>query len=99
MVRIRIIFLACAAYAQEFEAAEVHVHKLERPPSVAVLPGGQITLRGIPMNALIQFAYKEVYLDEYIKGGPARLGTDLFDVVAKGPAGVFPLRFSTWWPR
>jgi uncharacterized protein (TIGR03435 family) len=88
MMRILIILLACAAYGQEFEVAEVQVNKLGQPPSVAVLPGGQITLRGIPMNALIQFAYKEVYLDDYIKGGPAWLGTDRFDVVAKGPAGA-----------
>lgn len=40
------------------------------------------------MKELIQIAYKEVYSAEYIKGGPAWLGDDRFDVVAKAPAGT-----------
>lgn len=64
------------------------MNKLGQQPSLVFLSSGQVTLRGVPMNLLIQLACKEVYPAEYIKGGPAWLGSDYFDVVAKAPAGT-----------
>ena len=47
---------------------------------------GQVKLRNATMRQLITQAYKEVFRDEYLTGGPNWLDSDHFDLIAKAPA-------------
>jgi uncharacterized protein (TIGR03435 family) len=83
------LLLAGAAFAQtrpQFEVAEVRVNKSgERGDSKGLLPSGQIALRNVPLQDLVQFAYD--VRDGYLVGAPGWMASDRFDIVAKAPAG------------
>lgn len=48
-------------------------------------PSGLVTLRNVTMRQLINFAYREIVTDEYLKGGPNWLDSERFDLIAKAP--------------
>jgi len=93
----RVLFIACfavvccyaAALAQEsFEVATVKLHSSDdtRPGGVALLPGGRLEIRGLPLRALIYMAYSSqtIVAPAQVVGGPAWLDSDTFDITAKG---------------
>lgn len=78
---------AIALHAQSaiFEVASVK--RSTAPPLAARMdasPSGLVTVVGIPLRELIRFAYSAVD----VIGGPAWIGSDRFDIVARAPAGV-----------
>ena len=66
----------------EFEVAEVKANHSGLPGiQGGILPGGQISVRNIPMKELIMQAYKA----GDVAGGPNWLDSERFDIVAKAP--------------
>ena len=80
-----LIFVCCAAFSQspaapEFEVAEVRANNSgQLGIQGAFLPGGQLSLRNMPMKELIVQAYKA----GDVTGGPNWIESDRFDIVAK----------------
>jgi uncharacterized protein (TIGR03435 family) len=89
IVNAGIVFLICcgvlaqdSAPVPEFEVASVKLNKSgSGESSDAVLPGGQMAGRNIPMMTLLTFAYD--VRENYIVGGPSWIHSDRFDVIAK----------------
>jgi uncharacterized protein (TIGR03435 family) len=80
--------MPCAGFGQsvsprpEFEVADVKVNNSGQPGvQGGFLPGGQISVRNIPMRELIVQAYKA----GGVAGGPNWLDAERFDIVAKAP--------------
>jgi uncharacterized protein (TIGR03435 family) len=66
----------------EFEVADVKANHSGLPGiQGGILPGGQISVRNIPMKDLIMQAYKA----GDVAGGPNWLDSERFDIVAKAP--------------
>jgi uncharacterized protein (TIGR03435 family) len=83
-----IVFLPCAGFTQtasplpEFEVADVRVNNSgQMAVQGGILPGGQVSVRNIPMRELIVQAYKA----GDVEGGPNWLNSERFDIVAKAP--------------
>lgn len=82
------VLVSCAGFGQpappapQFEVAEVKANHSGLPGiQGGILPGGQISVRNIPMKDLITQAYKAAE----VVGGPAWLDSERFDIVAKAP--------------
>jgi uncharacterized protein (TIGR03435 family) len=82
------IVMSCAGFGQqasaptEFEAAEVRVNNsVQQPVQINFLPGGQLSMRNMPMKELVVQAYKV----GDVTGGPSWLDSDRFDILAKAP--------------
>lgn len=85
------LFVTAITFAQapQFELADVHVSKTARGFAQnfgGVLRAGKYVNRDATMLNLITAAYG--VSEDTIAGGPGWLGSDLFDVVAKVPAGT-----------
>jgi uncharacterized protein (TIGR03435 family) len=69
---------------QSFEVADVKVNRSgDARMAIDIQPGGRVTVRNVPMKILIVFAYH--LRPEGLAGGPAWLGSERFDIVAKAP--------------
>ena len=82
------VLIPCAGFGQspslrpEFEVADVKVNHSGQPGvQGGFLPGGQLSVRNIPMKELIVQAYKA----GGVSGGPNWLDSERFDIVAKAP--------------
>jgi uncharacterized protein (TIGR03435 family) len=80
--------MACAGFAQsasrppEFEVATVRVNDSgQTAVQGGIRPGGQVSVRNIPMKELIVQAYKV----GGVAGGPNWLDSERFDIIAKAP--------------
>lgn len=86
-----ILLPALAAFAQQpkFEMADVHVSATARgfvQNFGGVIRDGKYINRDVTMVDLIKAAYGVA--EDNIAGGPGWMGSDLFDVIAKVPAGT-----------
>lgn len=76
-----------ALHAQNATFEVASVKRSTAPPLAARMdmsPSGLVTIVGIPLRELIRFAYSAVD----VIGGPAWIGSDRFDIMAKAPAGI-----------
>lgn len=71
----------------EFEVADIRLNKTHAEPYARILPGGEISVRNLPMNEFLKFAYN-LPQDGRILGGPAWFGTDGFDITGKATPGT-----------
>lgn len=71
----------------EFEVADIRLNKTHADPYARILPGGEISVRNLPMNEFLKFAYN-LPQDGRILGGPAWFGTDGFDITGKAMPGT-----------
>lgn len=85
------LLVSCAAFGQsvppspEFEVADVRANHSGLPGiQGGILPGGQVSVRNIPMKELIMQAYKA----GDVAGGPGWLDFERFDIAAKAPPGT-----------
>jgi uncharacterized protein (TIGR03435 family) len=83
-----VVLIPCVGLGQspsprpEFEVADVKVNNSGQPGvQGGFLPGGQLSVRNIPMKELIVQAYKA----GGVAGGPNWLDSERFDIVAKAP--------------
>src|SRR5215470_12156249 len=90
-----VLMMVAPAFAQQqqpkFDAADVHVSPTAKGFGQnfgGVLREGHYVNRDVTMVQLIQAAYG--VSEDNIAGGPGWIGLDLFDVVAKVPAGTTP---------
>jgi uncharacterized protein (TIGR03435 family) len=78
---IAVLLLSAALFGQPvFDAVDVHPSEPGTRWSHEFVPGGRMELRGMTVAELISFAYGVD--DEVITGGPAWLGTEIFDIIA-----------------
>lgn len=70
----------------EFEVADIRQNKPDENGYARILPGGQISVRNVPMNEFLKFAYG--VHDEAILGGPAWINTDRFDITGRAAHGT-----------
>ncbi len=71
-----------------FEVASVKPSPPGTRPSLNVSPGGRFTASGMPLRALIQFAY---HLEpKMLSGGESWMNSERFNVIAKPPDGAIP---------
>jgi uncharacterized protein (TIGR03435 family) len=88
---IILLFASSGAFAQnaprpEFEVADIKVNKSGDPgQNGGILPGGQLSVRNVTFNLLLQMAYG--VRANYIFGAPRWAASDHFDIIAKAPAG------------
>ncbi len=73
-------FCSFAAYAQEFEVAEIHRSQPGAKPDFN-LQNGRVKIQGVPLKILVTTAWSAE--DDMISGAPAWLASDTFDLVAK----------------
>ncbi len=79
---------APTALRPEFDVAVIKLNKSgDAVPSGGILPGGQISIRNVPLILLLQSAY-QVGRPNYIVGGPGWFDSDRFDLNAKAPPGT-----------
>ena len=78
-----ILLLTCPGFAQlTFEVASIKPANPDTPgSSIQFMPGGGLKMTGIPLRAMITFAYD--VRDFQISGGPGWMGTERFDVMAR----------------
>ena len=75
--------------AASFEVADVKINKSgEVRMAVDMAPGGKLTMHNVPMRVMLMLAY-HVRADA-LTNGPAWLGSDRFDVVAKATQTASP---------
>jgi uncharacterized protein (TIGR03435 family) len=60
----------------------------QRGSSIMNQPGGRVVIRGMPLRALVTFAYR--VRDFQISGGPGWMGTDQWDIEARAEEGSVP---------
>ena len=77
------LLLSCPAFAQlTFEVASIKPADPDTPgTSIQFMPGGGLKMTGIPLRAMITFAYD--VRDFQVSGGPGWIGTERFDVMAR----------------
>jgi uncharacterized protein (TIGR03435 family) len=77
------LFLICPGFAQlTFEVASIKPANPDTPgTSIQFMPGGGLKMTGIPLRAMITFAYD--VRDFQVSGGPGWMGTERFDVMAQ----------------
>ncbi len=86
------LVLSCIVSAQtppakpEFEVADIRQNKSNENSYARVLPGGQISVRNVPMTEFLKFAYR--LPDGRIIGGPAWFDSDRFDITGKAAPGT-----------
>jgi len=75
--------LVCPGFAQlTFEVASIKPANPDTPGSmIQFMPGGGLRMTGVPLRAMITFAYD--VRDFQISGGPGWVGTERFDVMAR----------------
>jgi uncharacterized protein (TIGR03435 family) len=84
--------LSCGAFGQaaatkpEFEVADIRQNKTNENGYARILPGGQISVRNVPMKEFLKFAYN--LRDEQISGGPPWFDSDRFDITGKATPGT-----------
>jgi uncharacterized protein (TIGR03435 family) len=85
---IGLLALSAAGFAQpSFDVTVVNVNKSGEPfAERRVLPGGRIELENNTLRDLIVEAWGK--RKDEVAGGPAWLGSDRFDVIARAPAGT-----------
>jgi bla regulator protein BlaR1 len=78
-----ILLLTCPGFAQlTFEVASIKPANPDTPgSSIQFMPGGGLRMTGVPLRAMITFAYD--VRDFQISGGPGWMGTERFDVMAR----------------
>jgi uncharacterized protein (TIGR03435 family) len=75
-----IVFLPRAGFGQQFDVADIRVNNSGQAGiQGGILPGGQVSVRNIPMKNLIAQAYKAAD----VAGGPTWLDSERFDIIAK----------------
>lgn len=81
------LLLVCPGFAQlTFEVASIKPANPDTPgSSIQFMPGGGLKMTGIPLRAMVTFAYD--VRDFQISGGPGWIGTQRFDVMAR-PEGA-----------
>jgi uncharacterized protein (TIGR03435 family) len=77
-------FVSSVAFAQtpQFKVADVHEMPKGESDSRLILPG-RLDFRGVTLADLVIFAYNVD--DDRLSGGPSRVGSKKFDVIAKSP--------------
>ena len=81
------LLLVCPGFAQPqptltFEVASIKPADPDTPGSqIRFMPGGGLRMTGVPLRAMITFAYD--VRDFQISGGPGWVGTERFDVMAR----------------
>ena len=77
------LLLTCPGFAQlTFEVASIKPADPDTPGSrIQFMPGGGLRMTGVPLRAMITFAYD--VRDFQISGGPGWVGTERFDVMAR----------------
>ena len=77
------LLLTCPGFAQlTFEVASIKPANPDTPgSSIQFMPGGGLRMTGVPLRAMITFAYD--VRDFQISGGPGWMGTERFDVMAR----------------
>jgi len=86
-----LLLASSGAFAQnaprpEFEVATIKLNKSgDTGQTGGILPGGQLSVRNVPLSMLLQAAYG--VRPNYIFGAPAWAASDRFDIIAKAPAG------------
>ena len=72
-----------AAAAQTFEAASVKVNRSGRNPGSTSRSGGQLVFENTSLRECIAIAYGISPDRDYAITGPAWIGTERYDIVAK----------------
>ncbi len=79
--------MACAQTPLKFEVASIKPsNSADRRPLFNVQPGGRVTIANFPVKRLIETAYG--IKDFQISGGPGWIGSDFFDITAKGESSI-----------
>ncbi len=88
-----LLALVCAAQTpQAFEVASIKPNSTgDNRIQIGMAPGGRFTATGVTLRLLIGQAYN--VRDFQVTGGPGWIGTDRYDINAKGPEGM-PERMS-----
>jgi uncharacterized protein (TIGR03435 family) len=77
---------AVLASAQTFEAASVKVNRSGRNPGSTGRSGGQLVFENTSLREAIAIAYGTGVDRDYAVSGPAWMGSERYDIVAKVPA-------------
>ena len=83
---ILVSLMATSAFAQTFEAASVKVNRSGRNPGSTSRSGGQLVFENTSLRECIAIAYGISPDRDYAISGPAWIGTERYDIVAKVPA-------------
>jgi uncharacterized protein (TIGR03435 family) len=78
-----ILIAITAAFAQTFEAASVKLNNSGRNPGSTSRSGGQLVFENESLRACIAIAYGISADRDYAISGPAWIGTERYDIVAK----------------
>jgi uncharacterized protein (TIGR03435 family) len=78
-----VLLLTCPGFGQlTFEVASIKpANPDQKGFSIQFMPGGGLKMTGVPLRAMITFAYD--VRDFQVSGGPGWVGTERFDVIAR----------------
>lgn len=89
LVAIPLLSQAPAETKPSFEVATVKTSDPgQRGSSIMNQPGGRLVIRGMPLRAMVTFAYR--VRDFQISGGPGWLVSDRWDIEARAEEGSIP---------
>jgi uncharacterized protein (TIGR03435 family) len=80
------LLVSIAAFAQTFEVASVKPNKSGRNPGSTSRSGGQVVFENTSLRECIAIAYGISVDRDYALSGPAWIGSERYDIVAKTPA-------------